>query len=179
MPERRRIYWDSCMFYEVLGNEPVASTKKAAIDELLRENESGENIIVTSVVTHLEVLPAKLDEKGARDEEDYVGLFDAEKFVEIDLSTNIILRAREIRNHYYRAPDNDQQGYRMMDVGDSLHLATATIYNVPEFHTRDNKTKKGNIPLLGLYEMFGETSVCNKYPLAIVSPEAAQGQLDV
>lgn len=65
----------------------------------------------------------------------------------------------------------------MMDVGDALHLATATVFSVPEFHTRDNKSKKGNVPLLTLYAMYGEDGVCNKYPLKILSPEAAQGQL--
>jgi hypothetical protein len=165
------------MFYEVLGNEPVAPTKRSAVQEILAENEAGSNLIVTSVITHLEVLPDKLGEKGADDEADYVALFDASKFAEIELSTNIILRAREIRNHYYRPADTPGIGSRMMDVGDALHLATATIFRVPEFHTRDNKSRKGNVPLLTLYKMYGETEICNKYPLNIVSPEAAQGQL--
>lgn len=178
MPEGRRIYWDSCIFYEVLGDEDASPTKKAAVAEILSENDAGENIIVTSVITHLEVLPVKLDEKGADDEADYIALFDAQRFVEVELSTNIIIRAREIRNHYYRPADEAGAGSRMMDVGDAIHLATATVYNIPEFHTRDNKRKKGNVPLLGLYEMYGENRVCNKYPLMITSPEASQGQFD-
>ncbi|MCZ4342020.1 hypothetical protein O4H52_10415 [Sphingomonadaceae bacterium G21617-S1] len=92
------------MFYEVLGNEQVEQTKKAAVDEILTANKAAENLIVTSVITHLEVLPSKLSEKGADDEEDYLALFDAEHFLEIELSTNIILRAREIREFYYQPP---------------------------------------------------------------------------
>ncbi|WP_141396748.1 hypothetical protein [Rhizorhabdus dicambivorans] len=69
------------MFYEVLGNEQVEQTKKAAVDEILTANKAAENLIVTSVITHLEVLPSKLSEKGADDEEDYLALFDAEHFL--------------------------------------------------------------------------------------------------
>lgn len=29
MAEKTKLYWDACMFYEVLGNEPVTSQKKA------------------------------------------------------------------------------------------------------------------------------------------------------
>jgi hypothetical protein len=47
------------MFYEVLGDEPVSLDKKAAVEAILRINENGESLIVTSVITHLEVLPKK------------------------------------------------------------------------------------------------------------------------
>lgn len=177
MPDRKRIYWDSCMFYEVLGDEDVAQTKRNAVDELLAENESGGNIIVTSVITHLEVLPNKVAEKGGDDESDYLALFDTKRFAEIELNTNIIMRAREIRNHYYRPADASGAGTKMMDVGDALHLATATVFSIPEFHTRDNRKKKGNVPLLSLYALYGESRICEKYPLNITSPEAEQGNL--
>jgi len=167
------------MFYEVVGNELVEQAKQDAVKEILSENRSGTNIIVTSVIAHLEVLPAKLSEKGASDEADYLALFDAEHFAEIELNTNIILRAREIRDYYYVPPDSNGQGHRMMDVGDAIHLATATVQNIPEFHTRDNKKKKGNVPLLDLYKNQTVPKVCGKYDLKILSPEAAQGSLGV
>lgn len=64
-----------------------------------------------------------------------------------------------------------------MDLGDSLHLATASIYGVDEFHTRDKDHKKSKVPLIGLYEAYNETKLCGKYDIKIVSPESAQGVL--
>ena len=67
----------------------------------------------------------------------------------------------------------------MMDLGDCLHLATATLNGVDEFHTRDKDKKGGKVPLLKLYEVSGTPKICGKYDLKIVSPEAEQGRLDV
>jgi len=165
-------YWDACLFYEWLGEQATTPpARKAKIKELTDENERGENVITTSVITHLEVLPEKLTEKDVSDGEDYLSLFDGEKFHEIELNQNIVRRAREIRDHYYR-PQGDEIGFRMMDLGDAIHLATATINEVDEFHTRDNDSSKSKVPLLSLYENFGETKLCGKYELKIISPES-------
>lgn len=55
MADKPTFYWDACMFYEVLGNEQVDAQKRAKTDEILAENEKKENLIITSVVSHLEV----------------------------------------------------------------------------------------------------------------------------
>ena len=133
---------------------------------------------MTSVITHLEVLPRKIGEKDSSAEEDYLALFDAVHFHEIELNANIILRAREIRDYYY-SPLSADGGYKMMDLGDCLHLATATLNGVDEFHTRDKDKKGGKVPLLKLYEVSGTPKICGKNDLKIVSPEAEQGRLDV
>lgn len=172
---KRALYWDACIFYEWLGNEPVEVFKSDGIKEILEAADKDEAIIITSVITHLEVLPSKLEDKNAADEHDYLALFDAKKFSEIELTANILLRAREIRDHYYKAPDETGHGGKMMDLGDCIHLATATIHKAAEFHTRDNDKKGSKIPLLKLYEMHGEDKVCGKYDLTIVSPHAQQG----
>lgn len=177
MADKPTYYWDACIFYEWLGKELLDSSKKAAIDELVTANSKQENVIATSVITHLEVLPEKLEAKGVADEEDYLALFDGVHFHEIELNTNTILRAREIRDYYFQPPGPD--GFKMMDLGDCIHLAAASINNVKEFHTRDNDSKKGKVPLLGLYELYGDTKLCGKYDLKIVSPESPQGSLDV
>jgi predicted nucleic acid-binding protein len=169
-------YWDACIFYEWLGQEAVDSAKKDAIQDILEENEKKENLIITSVISHLEVLPRKLGEKGAANEEDYLALFDAVHFHEIEISTNIILRAREIRDFYY-SPLVADGGYKMMDLGDCIHLATASIHGVDEFHTRDSDKKGSKVPLLKLYEVSDNPKLCGKYDLKIISPEAAQSRL--
>lgn len=177
MMSKTAYYWDACIFYEWLGKESVSATKKEAIDEILAANEKKENLITTSVITHLEVLPRKLDEKGAADEQDYLSLFDATHFHEIEINTNIIMRAREIRDFYY-SPLAEGSGYKMMDLGDCIHLATASINGVAEFHTRDSSRKGAKVPLLKLYELSGVSKLCGKYDLKILSPEASQPRFD-
>jgi hypothetical protein len=66
------IYWDACIFFEWLGKEDVPREKSDGIKEVLDSNESGENTIITSVATHLEVLPKKLDEKDEEAEATYL-----------------------------------------------------------------------------------------------------------
>lgn len=170
-------YWDSCIFYEWLGNEAVAQSKKDAIDELIEANSKKQNIIYTSIVTHLEVLPTKINNKHLSAEQTYLSLFDGVKFVEQEINRNILMRAREIREYYYKAPDA-QANFKgkMMDAGDAIHLATATIFGCTEFHTRDCDTKGMKVPLLKLYDYnkTGKTGVCEKYPLDIASPDNQQ-----
>lgn len=175
MAEKVKLYWDACIFYEVLGNEPVSPQQRAAIEEILAANDAGDSLIVTSVITHLEVLPKKLAGKGADDEVEYRALFDGVKFAEVEVTANVLIRAREIRDYYYKQADADGKGGKMMDLGDAIHLATASIYGATVLHTRDKDHKRAKVPLIGLYASVGETSLCNKYDLPIVSPESAQG----
>lgn len=169
---------------------------------MLDVNDEGNNTIITSVATHLEVLPQKLDEKDDEAEAKYLSLFDAEKFCEIQINTNVILLAREIRDYYYQPfvpgrpgtkaepakdgapavpaiPEVNAVPCKMMDLGDCIHLATAIIEGAAEFHTRDNDKKGSKIPLLSLYEFSGQSKVCGKYDLEIKEPLAVQGTLDV
>ncbi|RYZ78743.1 MAG: type II toxin-antitoxin system VapC family toxin [Proteobacteria bacterium] len=174
MAAKPTYYWDACLFYEWLGNESVSAGKRDGLKEILNENEQKENLIITSSITHLEVLPRKLGEKGASDEEDYLALFDGIHFHEIELNANIILRAREIRDFYFSPL---AEGYKMMDLGDCLHLATASLIGADEFHTRDKDKKGSKVPLLDLYEISRNPKLCGKYDLKILSPEAQQGDL--
>src|SRR5260370_37631728 len=123
MADKPKLYWDACLFYEVLGDEKVPPGKKAAVDEILKENKNGENVIVTSVITHLEVLPGKLEGKKADAAAKYLKLFDAKHYFEVEISTNILLRAPEMREFYYKAADDEGDGGKMMDLGDAIHLA--------------------------------------------------------
>lgn len=166
------------MFYEVLGDEPVTSEKKEAIQEILEKNKKYENLIITSVVTHLEVLPSKLEQKQIESERKYKAMFDGKRFLDYEVTRNILIRAREIREFYYR-PAKPGASAKIMDAADAVHLATATIYNVTEFHTRDDDSKGAKIPLVSLYQWSGVDKVCGKYSLKIVSPEHDQKVLNL
>jgi hypothetical protein len=143
-----------------------------------------------------------MDSKDNEAEEKYLSLFDADKFCEIQISSNVILLAREIRDYYYRpfVPEKPSvkaepatkkkpavAGVRevnpvpakMMDLGDCIHLATAIIEDASEFHTRDDDSKGSKIPLLSLYSYSGHSKICGKYELEITEPIAIQGTFDV
>ena len=94
------------MFYEVLGDEPVALEKKEAINEILQDNKDGKNVILTSVITHIEVIPTKLDLKKPGAAAQYLALFDGKRFLDVEISRNILMRAREIRE-FYSHPTKD------------------------------------------------------------------------
>jgi len=165
------------MFYERLNNETVTPTQRAKVTEILSENREKKNRIVTSAITDLEVLPEKLNIEDAYKEEAYFGMFDGEYMISAEITANVLRLAREIRNRYFR-PVPEGGGYcKMMDLGDSIHLATAAIMKVTEFHTRDDNQDKTKIPLVSLYQWAGEDRLCGRYDLKIVSPETDQGEL--
>lgn len=179
MASKRSFYWDACMFYEVLGDEPVSAQKRAGVQDVLTDNKADKNVIFTSIITHLEVLPRKLAMKDVDDDREYLALFDGSRFVEQEINRNVLLRAREIRDYYYRPAGPEGTGAKMMDAADAIHLATASVYQAAEFHTRDDDKKGVKVPLLSLYDWSGNDKLCGKYHLPIVSPETPQGILSL
>jgi len=164
------------LFYEVLGDEPVTPEKKAAIEEILRDNKDEKSIIITSVISHIEIIPSKIEQKKPGAEGQYLALFDGKRFLDIEINRNILMRAREIREFYYR-PAGTGTAPKIMDAADAVHLATASIYEVDEFQTRDDDSKGTKIPLVSLYKWSGSDKLCAKYELKIVSPEHDQKAL--
>lgn len=180
MPEDKKVYyWDACMFYEVLSDQNVKSEHRAAVDEILAKNKKKENLIITSVVTHIEVLPKKISIASSDTAQKYLSMFDGTRIIDVEMNRNVANLAREIRDFYYKSAEENGGQYKMMDANDAVHLATAYIYKVSEFHTRDNDDRKAKVPLIDLYSYSGHPKICNKYDLDIVSPETLQGYLGI
>ena len=179
MSNTKIIYWDSCLFYEYLGDGPVSAQKRAAIDLILQDNKDENNIICTSVITHVECIPIKLEEKKPGAYKAYMSQFDGSHFVDIEISANILKIAKEVKEFYYKKPDSTKNlhGGKMMDTGDAIHLATAIVYGVDEFHSRDDDGKGSKVPLVSIYSYSGLTKICGKYELTIINPESPQGVL--
>lgn len=168
-------YWDACIFYEVCNADQADPQQRAAIDELLKDNQDRRNRIFTSVFTHTEVVPKKL---AAGAEQKYWACFGSTYFFDQDVDRQTLLLAREIKDYYYRQ-DDPTEGTRIMQTGDAIHLATAIVHGATELHTRDRSRKKSNVPLLGLDQRSPSGKICGAYDLTIRSPMAAQGSLDV
>lgn len=180
MRDKPVYYWDSCLFYEVLCDEPVEPEKRAAIDDLLRDNKAEKNVILTSAITHIECVPKKLESKKPGAQRLYEQLFDGVHIIDQQVSANILKLSREIKDFYSEPPDLARNFFgKVMDTGDAIHLATAVVYGVDEFHTRDDCKKGSKVPLLSLYAHSGLDKICGIHPLRIISPRNAQGELFV
>lgn len=170
------IYWDACIFYEHLKDEQSDAWKRQAVADCLQANKEKQNRLCTSVITHIEVVPAKLP--LGKDEE-YWALFSDMYFYDIPIDRSVVALAREIRQFYYEPATAKGAAMKIMSLGDSIHLATAIIEEADVFHTRDGKRKGGNIPLIGLPGNSPGGKLCGEYDLSIVSPVAAQGALQL
>ena len=179
MTDKPKYYWDACLFLEKLRQESVSAEKIKAREDILNDNKDRKNIIITSVITHAEVIPKKLTVKDDEAEKTYLSMFDAKKIVDVDINRNVITLARHIKDFYYRPKEDGSGGQWVMDTGDAIHIATAIINEVDEFHTRDNSKKKGKVPLLSIHEMTPNGKICEEFELKILSPETAQGEMDV
>jgi hypothetical protein len=179
MPEPiQQYYWDACLFLEHLKGESVTADKRRAVIRLLRENKDHNNKIFTSVVTHIEVLPKKINTIDVANEATYWAYFDGIWFIDIDMTKSIVNLAREIKDFYYKEADpKSGEPYRMMSTGDAIHLATAIVWGADELHTRDKNKRGGNIPLIGLAESSPNGKIAGRWSLKIVSPADAQGDL--
>jgi predicted nucleic acid-binding protein len=171
-------YWDTCIFLEHIKEEPVDPACRRAILRLLEDNRDRKNRIVTSTITHAEALPTKLTAFDAEKEDQYWSYFNGIYFADHEVSRQVIALARHIRDYYYRAK-NIEAGtpYRMLGLGDSIHLATAIVIEADEFHTRDKNGSGGNIGLLRLLDLTENRKVAGQWPLNILSPKDPQGNI--
>lgn len=168
-------YWDACIFLEYIKKEAVPPQRRHAVQKLLYENKGRANAICTSSISHLECLPKKLNQEDSEREKEYMSMFGTRFFYDVPISSQVLLLAREIRDFYY-AEDDPKTGtaYRMMSLGDAIHLATAIIEGATAFHTRDGNRRGGNVPLLGLAVESPGGRIAGRYDLDILSPEDAQ-----
>ena len=101
-------------------------------------------------------------------ENKYWGLFNTKYFYEIAINASVMKLARDIRQFYFADGIAKQKAYeQVMDTGDAIHLATAIINEVSEFHTRDDCKRKGRVPLLSLHEISPGGLVAGKYELKL------------
>ncbi len=116
-------------------DEIVTPQKKAGVQQFLEVNKAGGNVIATSVITHLEVIPAKLEAKNPGAAGQYLGMFDAKDFVEVEINRNILLRASEIRSSISAPPIRPMEWLRKLWI-----QPTPFIWRLPPSTARLNFT---------------------------------------
>ena len=159
-------YWDTCLFLVWIKDENRASGEMTGVREVIERAKRREVKLVTSVLTSVEVLQARLP----------VGmdtLFNGllKRINRLGMDSKCALLAHDLRNYYaLRASEHDG---KILSLPDAIHLATAILYRADEFHTFDNR---GNKKWLGLIPLSGNVGG-NR--LKICKPEAKNPELDL
>lgn len=158
-------YWDTCMFLAWLNDEARKSGEMDGVREVIGRARKREARIMTSVLTSVEVLSAKIP--AGLD----VLVIDLLKRVNrVNVDAKVATIAHEIRN--FHAPRPQEFAGKTLSTPDAIHLATAIFYRADEFHPFDEKGSGKN---LGLIPLSG--NVANHRP-TICKPEAKHPQLD-
>jgi len=125
---RKTYYWDSCAFIAWLdGGKGHPAEVIAGLGEIAKEVTENKANLCTSVITEPEILKGKLTtDQTTR----FENLFKRRNVIQINMDSRIAKKASEIRDHY------NSRGVKI-STPDSIHLATAIIYQVDEFDTLD------------------------------------------
>ncbi|MEX1000053.1 MAG: PIN domain-containing protein [Thermodesulfobacteriota bacterium] len=152
-----RFYWDTCIFISWLKNENIKPGLLEGIEEIVKQVDKKEIEIITSVLTHTEMLRGKFTDNNF---EMFKSLFKRPNIVDCEVTGHIAEVAGEIRNYYSNS----------LSTPDAIHLATAIVYEVDEMHTSDGSGKKN-----GLIQYSG--MVADKFNITIKEPLGVQYNL--
>lgn len=155
-------YWDTCLFLAWLKDEERKTGEMDGVREIIERSRRREVKIITSVLTTVEVLSAKIP----------VGmdtLFSGmmKRIGRISMDIRVASIAHDLRNHYA------QQGGKTLSTPDAIHLATAILFRADEFHTFDGE---GSSKSLGVVPLSGNVG---GHKLTICKPVARNPQLDL
>lgn len=155
-------YWDACLFLAWLKDEERKAGEMDGVREVIDRSKRRELRVMTSVLTSVEVLSAKIP---AGMDTFFKGMMKRVNQVSVDI--RVASLAHDIRDHYIKS------GSKTVSTPDAIHLATAILYRVDEFHTFD---ADGSRKSLGLLQLSGNVAGSK---LIICKPEAKRPQLDL
>lgn len=159
-------YWDTCLFLAWIKDEERPSGEMDGAREVIDRFKRREVKMVTSVLTSVEALQSKLP---VGMDTLFTGLM--KRVTRIGIDSKIAALAHDIRDHYMkRAGEFDG---KTLSTPDAIHLATAILYRVNEFHTFD---EKGSRKSLGLIPLSGNVG---GHKLTICKPQAKNPGLDL
>lgn len=159
-------YWDTCLFLAWIKDEERKSGEMDGVREIIERSKRREVKIVTSVLTTVEVLSGKIP---VGMDTLFSGLM--KRIHRLGMDTKVAAVAHDLRDYYSNR--KNEFGGKTLSTPDAIHLATAIIYRVHEFHTFDND---GDAKSLGLIPLSGNVGG-NR--LTICKPQARNPQLDL
>ena len=161
-------YWDTCLFLAWIKDEQRKEGEMNAVRDLIDRQKRREIKIITSTLTSVEALQSHLPAGMERLFNDFM-----KRIPRIGLDTKIASIAHDIRDHYQR--NKDQNGGKLLTTPDAIHLATAIMHRVTEFHTFDSG-KSGSSKNLGLLGLSGNVA---GHKLTICTPQTKNLTLDL
>jgi predicted nucleic acid-binding protein len=171
---KRRVYFDACLFISWLTGEYEEPEDAAGVNYYVAEAEAGRILILTSVITRIEVLESKLGKEVAERFRLYLKTLGK---VPAEVTGKIADCAHAIREYYREKTD----GFENVSIPDAIHLATAAFHECDTFLTFDGRDQvqrpnRGR-PLLTL-----KSPIAGRYHVAValpVAPTAARSQVDL
>jgi len=159
-------YGDTCLFLAWLNDEDRKSGEMDGVREIIARHKRREVKLITSALTQVEVLQSKMP-VGVRTS--FTDLL--KRMTRAAMDTKVASLAHDLRDHYASPAGNTDS--KTLSTPDAIHLATAILFRVDEFHTFDND---GNSKSLGLLPLSGNVG---GHKLRICKPEARSPQLDL
>jgi predicted nucleic acid-binding protein len=136
-------YWDSCLFLAWIKDEERQTGDMDGVREVIDRVKRRDAKIITSALTITEVLDSKLP-AGTKTLMD--GLM--KRVNRVGMEIKIARMAHDLRDYYVqRSIEFDG---KTVAVPDAIHLATAILYRVTEFHTFDGGGMGKSLGLLPL-----------------------------
>jgi len=166
MPRDPLVYWDASVLIALLRDEERPNDEMDGVYEWARRFDDGVARMVVSSMIRVEVLESQMEPAA---EERFKALLLRSNVLEVEFGARIADKAREIRDYYQRK--RAQDGSPTLSTPDSMHLATAIIYKVDEFHTFDEHDSRKS---LGLIPLSGNVA---GHDLVIKKPPATQYEL--
>jgi predicted nucleic acid-binding protein len=152
MPKiKPKFYWDACIFLAWLRDEKRSPGEMEGLAEVAALIAQSNAILVTSVVTRVEVLESTLPEKTKMLLETF---FKRRNIIRVNVDDYASNLAHEIRDFY-------KKQNMSIKSADAMHLAAAITYGVDQFHTFDDE----------LLRLNGRVA---EYPLEICKPSGIQ-----
>jgi len=159
-------YWDTCLFLSWIKDEQRPSDEMSGVREFIEKAKRREITIMTSVITHSELLQSHLP---AGMERLFTGFLRRIQNKGVDIK--IARLAHDLRDYYVQRKDENND--KTLSTPDALHLATAILYRANEFHTFDRRNGRQTLGLLPLSGNVGG------HKLTICKPEARSPELDL
>lgn len=152
-------YWDACIFISYYKGEEINENKtfQDGLINIVNEVSNNKASIITSSLIFSEVLRATFSSLDIYNR--FSKLFSNPNYMTYDVDTAISKQAAKIR-----------EVYQNIKTPDAIHLATAIIHKVTEFHTFDGMGK--NKGLLDYASNFKKD-----YNLVIKIPSVPVGSL--
>jgi predicted nucleic acid-binding protein len=168
MPRDPLVAWDTSVLLALIKDETRAEGEMDGVYEWARRVDSGEVRLILSSMFRMEILESTLPMEAL---EKLDQILDRSNVVEVEMGPRVINKASELRDYYQRR--REIVSAPGLSTPDAIHLATAILYGVDQFHTFDERDKPSS---LGLIPLSGDVA---GHPLVICKPPVDQFALDL